>query len=103
MNKVVRAGKVAVLISPGYGAGWSTWNSGKTELLFDPTIVDLVLSEAEPEKLEAYIDLKYPEAYTGGVGDLIVKWVPEGAKFRINEYDGAESLVLESQVEWFVA
>lgn len=103
MNKVVRDGKVAVLISPGYGAGWSTWNPGKTELLFDPTIVDLVLSEAEPEKIEAYIDLKYPEAYTGGVGDLIVKWVPEGAKFRINEYDGAESLVLESQVEWFVA
>ena len=26
IEKVVRDGKVAVLVSPGYGAGWSTWN-----------------------------------------------------------------------------
>ena len=25
MEKVIRDGKVAVLYSPGYGAGWSTW------------------------------------------------------------------------------
>ena len=26
MNKVIRDGKVAVLYSPGYGAGWYSWN-----------------------------------------------------------------------------
>jgi hypothetical protein len=26
MEKVIRDGKVAVLYSPGYGAGWYSWN-----------------------------------------------------------------------------
>ena len=26
MEKVIKNGQVGVLISPGYGAGWSTWN-----------------------------------------------------------------------------
>ena len=103
MDKVVRDGMVAVLVSPGFGAGWYTWNKEMPELLFDPTLVDLVLSGAESEELVAYADLKYPEGYTGGAGDLIVKWVPEGTKFRIDEYDGSESLVLESQEVWMTA
>ena len=28
MDKVIRDGKVAVLYSPGFGAGWSTWSRG---------------------------------------------------------------------------
>jgi hypothetical protein len=103
MDKIVRDGMVAVLVSPGFGAGWYTWNKEMPELLFDPTLVDLVLSGAESEELVAYADLKYPEGYTGGAGDLIVKWVPEGAQFRIDEYDGSESLVLESEEVWITA
>ena len=26
MEKIIEDGKVAVLVSKGYGAGWSTWN-----------------------------------------------------------------------------
>ena len=26
MEKIIEGGKVAVLVSKGYGAGWSTWN-----------------------------------------------------------------------------
>jgi hypothetical protein len=103
MDKIVRDGMVAVLVSPGFGAGWYTWTKEMPELLFDPTLVDLVLSGAESEELVAYADLKYPEGYTGGAGDLIVKWVPEGAQFRIDEYDGSESLVLESEEVWITA
>ena len=32
MNKLIRDGKVAVLISPEYGAGWSTWNYDLPEI-----------------------------------------------------------------------
>lgn len=103
MEKYVRDGMVAVLVSPGYGAGWYTWNKEMPEVLFDPTLVDLVLNGAESVELVAYADLKYPEAYTGGAGDLIVKWVPEGAQFRIDEYDGAESLTLASEEKWMTA
>ena len=43
MKKVIENGQVAVIYSPGFGAGWYTWNQGRfpelndgTALLFDP-------------------------------------------------------------------
>ena len=42
MIKLVRDGMVAVLYSPGFGAGWYTWNQECTELMFDPAIVKFV-------------------------------------------------------------
>jgi acetyl-CoA acetyltransferase len=41
MEKVIRDGKVAILYSPGFGAGWSTWNSYSNEMIFDPDIVNV--------------------------------------------------------------
>jgi hypothetical protein len=103
-EKVVRDGMVAVLVSPGFGAGWYTWNQQYPELVFDPIIVDMVLNEVDYHEIESYIDGKYGEdVYTGGASDLVVKWVPVGARFRIEEYDGAESLKLESKEVWLVA
>jgi hypothetical protein len=34
MEKVIKSGLVAVLISPDFGAGWSTWNSEIPEIIF---------------------------------------------------------------------
>lgn len=105
MEKVVRDGKVAVLISPGFGAGWSTW-SGKEEsqiLLFEPDVVAWV----EGGKKGEFPNLKekYPggDFYHGGVDELEIVWVPVGTKFRINEYDGSESIVVESDDYWIIA
>ena len=42
MEKVIKEGKVAVLVSPNYGAGWYSWNSGYKELLFHPKLVEMV-------------------------------------------------------------
>ena len=107
MDKVIRDGQVAVLYSPGYGAGWSTWNQEYgNELVFDPGIIDLVLARKAgelPEELEAYIILKHPDAYLGGVRNLEVKWIPVGTKFRIDEYDGNESVVLWDEEDWLIA
>ena len=61
MYKVIRNAKIAVLVSPGYGAGWYSWNKSHPECLFDPEVV---------------------------------AWV---------EYDGSETIVLESQEKWIVA
>ena len=38
MNKLIRDGQVAVLVSPGYGAGWYTWHHIE-ELVYDPCVV----------------------------------------------------------------
>ena len=100
MNKLIRNGQVAVLVSPGYGAGWYSWHSNE-ELLYDPSIVEWV-EQGNLDKIKTYLELKYPDDTTLGLEDLQVEWVPVGVRFRIDEYDGSESLVLESEERWLV-
>ena len=102
MNKLNEDGKVAVLYSPGFGAGWYTWNYDYPEILFDPAIVKFVEKEKWDE-LATYVELKYPEIYTGGMRDLTIEWIPEGALFKVNEYDGNESIELKEGDHWMVA
>jgi hypothetical protein len=35
--------------------------------------------------------------------DLASAWVPEGTLFRVNEYDGSESIEIQEDVSWMVA
>jgi hypothetical protein len=102
MDKVIVNDKVAVLYSPGFGSGWYTWNQQFPELIFSPAIVKLVEQEKFDE-LETYMELKYPEVFKGGMMDLEIQWIPVGTEFRINEYDGAESVELKDEVGWFTA
>lgn len=114
MGKVIRDGKVAVLYSPNYGAGWSTSNDtgliDTDALLFDPEIVSLVEKHKNGEishsnmcdKIMYYCDNKYGEdvVYYGGVHDLKIAWIPIGKEFRIMEYDGHESIDIMEYVKW---
>lgn len=93
-------GDVAVLVSYGYGAGWSTWISAPGAV-FNPRIVKAILDKVD--NLEKIAEAEYPEEYVGGVDGLSVEWVPEGAAFRINEYDGAESLEIYSPEHYYIA
>lgn len=102
MEKLVEDGKVAVLYSPGFGAGWYTWNQTVPQLLFDPAMVKLVEQEKFDE-LATYVVLKYPDIYTGGMKDLKVVWIPEGTLFRVEDYDGSESIELKENDNWLVA
>jgi hypothetical protein len=102
MNKLIRDGKVAVLYSPDFGAGWYTWNYQYPEILFDPAIVEFVEKEKWAE-LETYVILKYPEIYKGGMTDLRVEWIPEGTEFKVTEYDGNESIEYKENDHWMIA
>lgn len=103
MQKVVRDGRVAVLVSPGFGAGWFTWNRQCPECLFDPDMVAWVEGgkEGPMPDLEAKYGWEY--FYDGGADDLVVRWVSEGTQFRIDEYDGSESLIVASEEIWQTA
>lgn len=109
MNKVLRDGYVAVLYSPGFGAGWYTWDHEYGEvLLYDPWIVDILINEEyfhedKVERILAYCALKYPNLYTGGVKDLQVEWIPVGTAFRVNDYDGNESIEYRDMTDWTIA
>ena len=102
MEKVIRDGKVAILTSPGYGAGWYSWHM-IPELMYDPTVVSMVEDRVNYEAIEAYCEERWPDNYFGGAEDLVITWVPEGRVFIINEYDGAESIQFRDDIEWMVA
>lgn len=105
MEKVYRDGNVAVLYSPGFGAGWHTWNTdteGGERLLFCPRLVYAVLGESGEDPLSV-AQQEFPQAYHGGIRDIEVAWVPEGSRFEIHEYDGAESIRLLTPDDGFTA
>lgn len=115
MKKIIRDGKVAVLISPGFGAGWSTWNYEYPEMIFDPDIVEVLESNPiiDPhdadesysllEKIKSIAEKKYPDAYLGGADDLRIVWIEKGTNFIVDEYDGSESIRTRESVNWLVA
>ncbi|CAB4577985.1 MAG: hypothetical protein F2563_03590 [Actinobacteria bacterium] len=95
MEKVIRDGKVAVLVSHGSGAGWYSWNGKHQELLFHPKIVELVEQNKHSEITEQLCqELLGTDEYICvlGVDGLLIHWLPIGTAFEIEEYHGDESL-----------
>jgi hypothetical protein len=101
-EKYIRNGEVAVAYSPGYGAGWATWNSDKSEtLIFHPDIINMILSDKQSEIdkdwLVEHFGEEFKNVYCGGASNLSIEWIPVGTQFRIDEYDGSEDVIeLES-------
>ncbi len=100
-EKVIRDGKVAVLISRGFGAGWSSWNLEFPDILFDPEIVAAVEAH-DLGKVMTIAEAKYPHAYLGGADGLCVEWIQQGTAFEVHEYDGAESIQYADR-DWIIA
>lgn len=104
---------VAVLVSPGYGAGWYSWMSiGESEdctwTLFHQDIVNAVLRNASSKELTDIITKICADAgvdlpYFGGLRDITVEWVPVGKQFYIHEYDGYESIMFVEDHRWITA
>jgi hypothetical protein len=101
-RKVIRDGKVAIIYSPGYGRGWYSWSRTRNdELLFDPGLVQLIESNSNYDKIREYCQKHFPDDYC--TSNLSIKWIPVGAKFIIQEYDGSESVVLLDDFNWIEA
>jgi hypothetical protein len=103
--RVIRFGKVAVIYSPGFGAGWYSWH-GIEELLFDPELVDMIERGAGEDQIKQHCEEHYRnghDTYWGGADQLSVAWVTEGTVFRIDEYDGNESIVIQDDDNWVLA
>lgn len=100
VTKRVVDGKVAVLFSPGFGAGWSTWsytkdNAIKEFMVFDEALVELVQRNAGLIEVEAFLERKgITDMYLGGWSGVKIEWLPQGTRFVIQEYDGSESILL---------
>lgn len=84
---LMKNGKVAVAVSGGWGAGWSTWNDvspldARFNKLFD---------EGKHEEAAALCE-KLDLGFSGGAVDVDLEWVDVGTKFIVEEYDGSETL-----------
>jgi hypothetical protein len=106
-EKLIRDGLVAVLYSPGYGAGWSTWNNELAEFVtYDRRLVELAEREASDEEVkELIVSISGTDKhfFLGGWDQIEIAWMPQGTNFRINEYDGSESIELAAEIGWLVA
>ena len=107
-SRLTRKGLVAVLYSPSFGAGWSTWADNvatRRAMLFDPVIADIVdRGDADWQaQAEAVALVKYPGAYLGGLYHLAVRWLPVGTQFRVMEQDGNEWIEVDEDIQWTVA
>lgn len=115
MEKYMKDGNVAILISPGFGAGWSTWEGDS--LAYDKRVVEFFLNcDDETKKKIAVLDSKenkkatklfkswgYDDVYFGGFEDIVIKWLPEGTKYMITQYDGSETLKTIEDIGWQTA
>ena len=103
MKMFKKDGKTAILVSPRFGAGFSTWN--KPEMAVDFDLVEAFLSD-DKTRFAYILNEKYNEddsLYLGDLEDLVVRWIDEGVKFRIKEYDGSESIEIFNEANWFTA
>ena len=108
LDRVVVDGRVAVLYSPGYGSGWSTWNQDHPECVFDPVVVKWI-QDGRPQQQLGDIELHCKQKYGGyfyigsGLDQLEIEWVPRGMQFIVTEYDGSESIRWRDGEPWITA
>ena len=100
MKKLIKDGKTAILVSPGHGAGWSSWMYNHPDCVFDGELAQMILDKEDYEDLLKYCNKTYGEVYFGGLDNLEVVWLPLGTKFTIREYDGSESVEILEEVNW---
>lgn len=104
MEKIIRDGKVAVLTSPNYGAGWYSWYPKYKELLFHPKLIEMVENNKKNEIDEKWIkDNLGIDIYCGGACDLKINWLLIGTPFKIEECNGNEKLITMDDSDLIIA
>jgi hypothetical protein len=101
--------QVAILYSSGYGAGWASWNCEHTlQIATDSRIIQYRFfgknySKMNFEKFMTQIIGFEIAPYDGGFKSTQVEFIPEGTMFRINEYDGSESIEVFDPNKFMIA
>lgn len=93
--------QIGILVSSGYGAGWSTWN--EPECALDQELVQAFENKLSEDEIMAIAEKNWPKSYKGGLMDCEIVWVDEGTQFRITEYDGYESIEFNTYHHWNIA
>ena len=114
ISKVLRGNRVAVIYCPIRPWPW-TRSYPITELVFDATLVGLILFDRDIDKIREYCEHNYPDLMVDSYVDmdyesddwnvlyqnLKIRWIRRGQQFRINEHHG--TLSLKHEDHWFTA
>lgn len=104
VDRYIAGGRVAVIYSPNFGAGWSTWiHQSDRNPVFDPILAYLIHNDCLPGEIYNTATFLYPHDYIDGIQDAKLKFVNRGVQFIIKEYDGAESVVMMGEISYNVA
>jgi hypothetical protein len=97
MNYYTKDGRIAVVLSKDYGMGWWTWH-GDLEWLTHPELAraidDGFLGDAQDILDDNYGHYQYSAT------NLRVEWVDRHRKFKIEEYDGYETITYKDEINW---
>jgi len=111
--QVEQDGKIAVLYSPSFGAGWSTWNNYDFAFLLmtHREIVEAVRQEKGTTAIREIAQRLVREA-TGnpeeyvcclGADILTIEWIDKGSQFEVQEHDGSETIHIIGRRKYFTA
>lgn len=94
----------AVAISPGYGAGWSTWNDISPLNPLANLILLTMINKGDADEFRTLYervngDGSAEELYLS-LDDVVIEWVPVDKQFRVTEYDGYESIEYRNTQPW---
>lgn len=94
---------IAALVSSDFGSGWSTYNE-EVGLAIDEEVVRYWLeyknTKSEKELKDDFAKMGYDVFNFYGWNNITLKWVPVGATFRIQEYDGSEYVEIFNVNDW---
>lgn len=90
-----------IVFSPGFGAGICTWNDNGYDLVEHPVLVEYVKTTQRDERdageiaeLLTRAGFNCDDVYWGGLGQAEVTTV--NGPYKIDEYDGSESVIESS-------
>ena len=108
----------AVLITRGFGSGWSSWNTDYPSLAYDKRVIEWYLQHNDPvfsskinsyhldqdskEAVKFFKECGYKDVYFGGYPHLQMRWVAAGKPWRVKEYDGNESIEYLDLDNWII-
>lgn len=106
VDKLIKDGNVAVILSTGY-AGFSSWANSREEaekLMFDPEIAQMIIDKKNMLDIINFAIEKYKNNYVSAfIYELAIIWIPVGKKFLIEEYDGLEVVMFEEDIRFHQA
>ena len=93
---------IAVLYSPGFGVGFSSFDRANSNILctYSAIIYHAILSPNVANLTALLVQLGIPAHVVNATSEFALAFVPPGGLFRINDYNGSEHVEIFNVSSW---